>query len=134
MSGALLAQLTALALAAALGVQLVLGLVLLPLAAHARGMLAEAFFRELLPRVQLLSLCSAGLAAAFLLWRDGRVHLLLSCMVFVAMGAALARHTLRLRAILGRAHAEPAAVVRPLQFLNTAQLAVTTAAIIANAP
>lgn len=127
----LLEELIPLLLAAVLGVHLVLGLVLLPLASHARDWMADAFFREILPRVLLLGLCVGGLAAACVLLQ-GRPQpgLLLSCLLFVALGNGLARHMLQVRSVLGQAREAPSAILRPLQMLNSAQLAVATVSIV----
>lgn len=114
-----------LSVAAAFGVQLVLTVVLLPMLQHARGMLAAALFRELVPRVLLLGACVSAVAVLAIAWRDLRVHMLLACMVFVCMGHALARHSLRLHTVLRRAERDPEAVLKPFQVLASAQLAVS---------
>ncbi|MEN8720182.1 MAG: hypothetical protein ABF296_07975 [Oceanococcaceae bacterium] len=119
-----------LSLAACFGLQLVLSLVLLPLASHARGALADVFFRELLPRVLLLGVCVAALAALLLIWRDGAATLLVSCVLFLALGHGLARHMLRLRTVVAQAQADPQRVLKPIQFLASAQLAVAMVSIL----
>lgn len=119
-----------LSVAASFGLQLVLTIILLPLLQHARGMLAAALLRELVPRVLLLGLWVSALAVVAIAWRDLRVHVLLACMAFVCLGHALARHSLRLHAVLRRAEREPEAVLRPFQVLASAQLAVSFVVVI----
>lgn len=126
-------SLIALSIAATFGLQLVVTLILVPLAMHARGMLAHAFIRELLPRVFLLGMCVSSLATLLLVWRDARPSLIVSCMLFVALGHGLARHLLRIRSIVAQAQKEPQAVLKPIQFLGSAQLAVAMVCIIVNA-
>ncbi len=125
-------SLIALSIAATFGLQLVVTLILVPLAMQARGMLAHAFIREVLPRVYLLGVCVASLATLLLVWRDMRPSLIVSCMLFVALGHGLARHILRLRSIVAQAQTEPQAVLKPIQFLGSAQLAVSMVCIIVN--
>jgi hypothetical protein len=118
-------SLVRLSVAASFGLQLVLTVVLLPLVSHARGMLAAALFRELLPRVLLLGVCVSAVAVLAIGWRDLRLHVLLACMAFVCLGHAMARHSLRLHTVLSRAERDPQAVLRPFQVLASAQLAVS---------
>lgn len=123
-------SLIALSIAATFGLQLVVTLILVPLAMNARGMLAHAFIREVLPRVYLLGVCVSSLATLLLVWRDARPSLIVSCMLFIALGHGLARHLLRLRSIVAQAQKEPQTVLKPVQFLGSAQLAVAMVCII----
>lgn len=125
-------SLIALSVAATFGLQMAITLVLVPVAMHARGMLAHAFLRELLPRLYLLGVCVSSLATLLLVWRDGRPTLIVSCMLFVALGHGFARHLLRLRSILAQAQEEPQTVLKPIQFLGSAQLAVAMVCVIVN--
>lgn len=125
-------SLISLSIAASFGLQLVLTLILIPLAMHARGMLAHAFMREVLPRVFLLGVCVASLATLLLVWRDAAPTLIVSCMLFVALGHGFARHILRLRVVVAQAQKQPLTVLKPIQFLGSAQLAVAMVCIIVN--
>lgn len=123
-------SLIALSIAASFGLQLVLSAILLPLASHARGALADAFIRDILPRLYLLGLCVSALAVLLLIWRDTRPSLMVSSMLFVTLGFGLARHMLTIRSIVAQAHKQPQTVLRPLTFLGSAQLAVAMVCIV----
>lgn len=119
-----------LTVAGSFGIQLVLAGILLPLASHAQGAFLELFLRDVLPKVVLLGMCASGLAVVLTFWRDRTTSLQVSCLLFVALGHAMARHMLRLRTVMAHARKEPAQVIKPLQMLASAQLAVAMVSVL----